>query len=235
MEASDFFKLLKRYRIVMMVIPLITIMVTYYFVRNLPDSYVSQTQIATGIVDQSQKLPEDQTAQESQIFMEFANVIATIKLNTIVNQVSYQLILHDLTSDLPFRKPSKLFRDLNANARAHAIEVYTKMYNTHGALMLWDKDQNGLNSLINSMRYDAGSIQAKLGIYRWENSDFIHVDFESENPQLSAFVLNTLAKEFISYHTDTEKGNQLKSIHALDSLLQKRNSPLIKNRFVKTL
>jgi succinoglycan biosynthesis transport protein ExoP len=226
MEASDFLKLLKRYKLTLIIIPLITVMVTFYFVRNLPDSYVSQTQIATGIVDQSQKLPDNQNAQESDVFMEFSNEITTLKMRNILNQVSYQLILHDLTSDVPFRKPSKLFHDLNPSARAHAIEVFTRMYKTHGSLLLWDRDQNGLNTLINTMHYDVGSIDAKMGVYREENSDFIHVDFESENPQLSAFVVNTVVKEFIDYHTSTEKDNQFKSIHSLDSLLQKKKASM---------
>lgn len=234
MELSEYINLLKRHKLTLIIIPLITVVVTFYFVRNLPDVYISTTQIATGFVDQSQKIPDGQTVQESQIFMDFSNLITEIKMKKVLNQVSYQLILHDLLADEPFRKPSKLFHDLNPSARKHAVEVYTHMYQTRGALQLWNKDQNGLNSVLTSMRYDAGSIEAKLSIYRTENSDFLHVEFESENPMLSAFVVNTLVKEFIDFHTSSDKQNQQKSIRFLDSLLQiKKQSMAAKNDSLK--
>lgn len=222
MDIGDFVALLKKNKLVLIILPLVAIMVTYYFVRNLPDTYISQTQIATGIIDPSQKLPDIAMTGESQAFMQFSNILAMIKMNRILNQVSYQLILHDLTSPTPFRKPSKLFRDLNESARAHAVEVYTRMYVTHGSLQTWDRDQNGLSMLIGSMSYDAGSIANKLTAFRAENSDYIHVEFASENPQLSAFVVNTVVKEFIAYYSSTEKENQLKAVHFLDSLLEKK-------------
>lgn len=222
METADFVALLNRYKLILIILPLVAILATYYFVRNLPDTYISQTQISTGIVDQSQKLPDIAQAAESQVFNQFSDILTMLKMNRILNQVSYQLILHDLTSTIPFRKPSKLFRDLNESARMHAVEVYTKMYTTHGQLQTWDRDQSGLSMVISSMQYDAGSISTKTNSFRVENSDYIHVEYASENPQLSAFVVNTIVKEFINYYSSTEKENQLKSAHFLDSLLAKK-------------
>jgi uncharacterized protein involved in exopolysaccharide biosynthesis len=228
MELADFVSLLKRYRLILIFLPIVSICVAYYFTRNLPDSYMSSTQLSTGIVDKSQSLPDAQSSGESEIFMEFSNIITTMKMNKILNQVSYQLILHDLTSTTTFRPPSKLFRDLNESARAHAVEVYTKMYNTHGTLRGWDHDEAGLSSVISSMKYDAGSIGAKLTIYRQENSDFIQVEYESENPLLSAFVVNTMVKEFINYYNSTEQGNEAKSVNFLDSLLTQKKGVMDK-------
>jgi len=226
MEFADFVALLKRHRLTLIAIPVICVMACFYFVRNLPDSYSSQTTIATGIVDQSQKLPDAVADQESQVFIKFSNLITMMKMQKVVNQVSYQLILHDLTGTEPFRQPSKLLHDLNPSARAHAIEVFTKLYNKHSSLSLWDRDQEGLNSLITSMRYDMNSILGKALIYRQETSDFIKIEFESESPQLSAFVVNTLAKEFILYQGSNEKQSQNKSLRYLDSLLQERKASM---------
>ncbi|RKR85480.1 uncharacterized protein involved in exopolysaccharide biosynthesis [Mucilaginibacter gracilis] len=219
MELKDFVSLLKRYKLILIILPSVAIVATYFYTRKLPDVYTSQTQISTGIVDQSQKLPDEAVAGESQIFIQFSNIMTMMKMNRILNQVSYQLILHDLTSREPFRKPSKLFKDLNPSARAHAIEVYTKLYNVHGLLQSWDEDQRGLSSVISSMQYDPGSIQSKMTVYRNEASDYIHIDYSSDNPQLSAFVVNTIVKEFITYYTSSERENQLKAVRFLDSLL----------------
>ncbi|MEO6521603.1 MAG: AAA family ATPase [Mucilaginibacter sp.] len=234
MELADFVALLKRYKLILIIVPVLMVVVCYYMVRNLPDSYVSQTLIATGIVDQSQKLPDVAIDQESQVFIKFSNLITMMKMQKVQNQVSYLLILHDLTSDVPFRKHSKLFHDLVPSAKQHAIDVFTKMYNTHGALQTYDVDQAGLNQLISSMHYDMGSLLAKTVIYRNENSDFIQVSFESENPQLSAFVVNKLVSEFITFQGANDKQSHGKSIHLLDSLMQdKKKSMDVKNDSLK--
>jgi succinoglycan biosynthesis transport protein ExoP len=224
MEGSDFFSLVKRHKLPLIIIPLITVVVTYFLVRNLPDTYSSQAQISTGISDHSKQILAKEVAGESQVFQEFSNMLAIIKLKKITDQVSYMLILHDLTSDAPFRKPSKVFRDVNASARRHAIEVYTKLYQTHQSLQLFDRDQNGLNTLIASMGYDAGSISSKMSAFRADNSDFINVSFDSENPKLSAFVVNSIVKEFISYYSSLVKENQRKSVVFLDSLLKRKKA-----------
>ncbi len=220
MEGSSFFSLIKRHKLPLIIIPLITVVVTYFLVRKLPDSYSSQAQISTGISDQSQQLLAKEIAGESQVFQEFSNMLAMIKLQKIANQVSYLLILHDLTSDVPFRPQSKVMRDLNPSARKHAIEVYTRLYQTQKPLQLFDPDQNGLNTVIASMGYDAGSIDAKMSAFRSESSDFINVSFDSENPRLSAFVVNSIIKEFITYYTALTKENQRRDVAFLDSLLK---------------
>ncbi len=217
MESTSFFSLLKRSKLVLIIIPIITAGVTYFLVRKLPDSYKSRAQISTGTVDKSQQSVLSQLSAESQVSQEFSNMMTVMQMKKVVDQVSYLLILHDLTSAKAFRKPSKDFKDLNPSARKHAIEVYTRLYKTHQALSLWDTDQSGLNKVIASMGYDAGSITAKLTAYRSESSDFITVEYESENPLLSAFVVNTLISEFISFYTAQNKDNELKTVAFLDT------------------
>jgi succinoglycan biosynthesis transport protein ExoP len=56
MEISSYFKLLGKYKYVINIIVLATITASYFLVKNLPDEYVSHTQIATGIVDASTHL-----------------------------------------------------------------------------------------------------------------------------------------------------------------------------------
>ncbi|WP_448700095.1 exopolysaccharide transport family protein [Mucilaginibacter sp. AW1-3] len=200
--------------------------VTYLLVRNLPDSYKSQAQISTGMVDRSQQSVLTQLTQESQVNQEFSNIMAVMQMKKVVDQVSYQLILHDLTNPNPFRKPSKDFKNLNQSARRHAIEVYSHLYQTHQSLSLWDRDQNGLNRVLGSMGYDAGSINSKLVTYRSESSDFITVEYESDNPLLSAFVVNTLIKEFIAFYSAQNKDNELKTVAFLDSTARVKKAML---------
>ncbi len=80
-----------------------------------------------------------------------------MRMNKVLDQVSYQLMLHDLNTNTPFKKPSPLLLDLNPSARAHAKEVYLEKYQKNQSLILTNKDQNGLYDVLKSMGYDAES------------------------------------------------------------------------------
>ncbi|MDB5011840.1 MAG: hypothetical protein JWQ25_42, partial [Daejeonella sp.] len=212
MELGNFFKLLSKHKLTLIIIPLLTIIISFFLVKNLPNIYISESPISTGLVDQTQQiLNSDATTQESQINQEFDNLIEMMRLKRVLNQVSYQLILHDLTTKQTFKKPTVQIEDLNADARAHAIEIYKKRYLSKEPLSTFNQDEKGLQDVINSLKYDYQSISNKLSIYRTQNSDFIIVSFESDDPYLSAFVTNAVIKEFIDFYTLQVKTNQIKA------------------------
>jgi succinoglycan biosynthesis transport protein ExoP len=226
MELRNFFKLLYKHRLTLVIVPVVAVIITFFLVRNQADIYVSQSQIATGIVDQTQKQSgstiSDATnlIQDSQVSQEFSNLIQILQSKKMLDQVSYQLMLHDLKSDHPFRKPSKLLLQLNEDARDHAVDVYTDKYNKREALSLFSSDENGLQNVIASMGYDEESLKKKLSVYRADASDFINIEYESENPQLSALTVNTLTNEFINYYTSLVKNNQVRAVTFLGKEVQ---------------
>jgi len=213
-DLSTFFKVLLRHKFTLIIIPLVTVIITYFLVRNQPDTYLSSANIATGIVDQTQKTlnPEAGFLQDAQVSQEFGNLMAMMRSKNILDQLSYQLIIHDLSSKTPFRKPSKLLLSLNKDARAHALAVYTEFYKKRQPLSLYNPDQKGLHDLLVSMRYDDQSLLQKITIYRDGNSDFLFVQFESEDPNMSALVVNSLCQDFISYYANIVKQNQQKAV-----------------------
>ncbi|MDD2792822.1 MAG: hypothetical protein PHD73_06565 [Sediminibacterium sp.] len=223
MELGKFLKLVYKKKYVLVIVPLVTVVITYFLVRKLPDTFQSSSRISTGLVDQSQQiLSSSDMSQESKIAQQFSNLVQQFRLKRIFDQVSYELILHDLTSDKPFRPASKLLKEIGPNARAHAVEVYSRLMKEKKPLSLWDKDQYGLNQVLISMGYDEQTLQKKILIYRVNNSDFIDVEFESENPFLSAFAINTLSKEFLDYYSSYIKANQLRAVNYLDTLMKQK-------------
>jgi len=227
MELGDFFKVLFRHKLTLIIIPIIAIIITYFLVRNQPSVYTSQTQIATGLVDKSQAvLTDNGTAAQSEIAQDFDNLIEILRSKRITEQVSYQLMIHDLTSPAPFRQPSKLFLELNQSAREHALAVYTDYYNRRKELSLFNPDQNGLHRLLVSMKYDDESLLKNLNTYRAQSSDFIDVEYNDDDPQLTAFVVNTLAHEFTSYYSFIVKDNQHKAVTFLGKLVEAKRDTL---------
>ncbi|RYZ98087.1 MAG: lipopolysaccharide biosynthesis protein, partial [Sphingobacteriaceae bacterium] len=226
MELRNFYKLLLKHKYTLIAVPVVAIIITYFLVRNQPDVYSSQAQIATGIVDQTQQVLNNPITQESRIAQEFSNLIEMMRSKKMLDQISYQLIIHDLTSERPYRKPSKLLLDLSDDARRHALDVYTAMYKKKQSLSLFNRDENGLNQLLESMGYDDKTLLKTLLIYRAEASDFINVQFDADDPELSAYVVNALCKEFIGYYTSMVKENQRKAVDFLANLLREKQDSL---------
>ncbi|NCD72253.1 exopolysaccharide transport family protein [Mucilaginibacter agri] len=228
MEIKGFITLLKKHKYTLVIIPLVAIIITYFLVRNQPNSYSSQAQISTGIVDQTQQTLGQEVLQESRINQEFANIIQLIRSKKMLDQVSYQIMIHDLTSKTPYRTPSKLMESMNQSAREHAVAVYSNLYKNRQSLSLFDKDQKGMYDLLTSMHYDDQSILKTLTVYRSENSDFVQVEMETDNPELAASIVNTLCGEMIEYFNFLLKDNQRKAVSYLGTLAKAKQDTLTK-------
>ncbi|TAF93588.1 MAG: lipopolysaccharide biosynthesis protein [Bacteroidetes bacterium] len=223
MEITNFLKLLHRQRYILIVVPVIAIVITFFLTRNLPNEYTSKAQVATGLVDQSAQILNSRIIdQESRIIQEFQNLIQIMQSKRIMDQISYELILHDLTSNQPYKSPSKKVKELNASARAHAIDVFRQKLLSKAPLSLFVADEKGLSEVIESMGYDMEELSKNLRIYRLNSSDFIQVEFNCQDPLMSAFVVNKLCTEFIDYYTKLVKENQLKAVSFLDSVMLKK-------------
>jgi len=229
MELSSYFSLVGKYKYIIIIIVLSTVIASYFLVKNIPDEYISSTQIATGIVDASRHLldsKDNPNAQQDQINREFSNLTEIIKLKKLIDNVSYQLIIHDLSSPTPFRKLNHKFKGLSEAAIAHALIVYRAKLQHGEPLSLYSADEKGLNELLISMKYDERSLRKDLDIERDGESDFITITYTSENPELSAFVVNTLCKEFIDYYTVNVKQNESNAIDFLSKLLEEKRNTL---------
>lgn len=221
MELHNFFRALGKHRLLLILVPLFTIAVTAVIVRSMPDKYASHARIATGVTDGSQQgLSGNAFEGENKVNQEFNNLIQMIQLKKILDQVSYQLMLHDLVSKTPFREPSSELQRLSPTARAQTVAAFTQKYRAMEALSLFNEREQGLNKLLQSMKYDEVSLRKYLNVYRLNNSDFIDLTYESSNPQMSAFVLNAVSGEFINYYTSFSSENKRRSVAFLDSLLR---------------
>jgi len=226
-EIKKFIDLLLRYKFALITIPLITAMVTFFIVRNQPNIYKAQAQLATGIVDETQQmnLSDAVSLQESRINQKYINMIQIMQTKSMLDLISYKLIIHDLTAK-PFREPSKLLNTLNPEAKKQVLNVFKEKYRKKEGLNLRNSDEDGLHRILSSMGYDELSLKNYMLVYRAGTSDFIFIDFTSENSELSAFVVNTLSNEFVDYYTLLVKENQGSTINFLKNLLKIKSDTL---------
>ncbi|MES2826858.1 MAG: lipopolysaccharide biosynthesis protein [Bacteroidota bacterium] len=230
-EVKKYLSLLKKYLWVLIIVPVTIVIITFFLVRNLPDSFVSQAQIATGIVDETKQYQQlsimsQGMLQGDQILQQFSNLISMMKVKSVLDQVSYLTIIHDLSDPKPLKKKSPAFLTLNADARKHALDVFKELYRTKQPLNLSIPDQYGLYNVLASMGYDSESLAGKLNIFRSGASDFITIQCESESPELSAFIVNSTATEFVAYYADLVKLNKVKATDFLRTLLKEKTDTL---------
>jgi succinoglycan biosynthesis transport protein ExoP len=226
-ELFRFLDILKKYKLTLIIIPLVTTIITFFLVRNLPNSYVSQAQIATGWVDGTQQQSVvGQVEDKDRINQKFSNLMEMMRMNRVLDQVAYQLIIHDLTSAAPFKQWSKEMIALSDAEKAQALKVFREKAIGHQSLTLSKPAENKLFKLLKSMGYDAESLRNKQLVYRPSDSDFIVVQFESENPDLSALVVNLVASEVIENYSTSLKENQLRANNFLSGMLVQKSDSL---------
>lgn len=224
-EVIQFLRLLQRNKITLILVPLITVIVCYFLVRRLPDTYESRARIATGLVDKTdQVVTRAKDEQDQQIARKFESLIQVMQLKRTLDQVSYRLILNDLKGlkDSTWREPVRELEEMSKADKAKAIALITQKYQKHEELFLWKPEEKKLNNIIAEMGYGANSLRDKLIIWRTGVSDYIDIQYEAEHPDLSAYVINTLAQEFIADNSSRVVGNNKKTIDFLENFMRQK-------------
>jgi len=225
----QFLRLLQRNKITLIAVPLITVIVCYFLVKKLPDTFESRGRIATGLVDKTdQVVTKAKDEQDSQIARKFESLIQVMFLKRTLGQISYRLILNDLkgVKDSTWREPVKALQNMSKADKAKAIALLTQKYKAREELFVWKPYESFLDKIITDMHYDPASLREKLTIYRTGTSDYIDIEFEAENPDLAAYVINTLSQEFISQNSSRVVDNNRKTIDFLQSFMQQKQSAL---------
>lgn len=230
MDIKKFLRLVLKYKWLIIAIPVITLLVTYFFVKKLPKEYKAQAKLSTGLLDPSRQVaPEVPNYSGPDILIklnqQFANIMDIMQMPKNMSILSYRLILHDLQNpQKPFKEQSDDMNTLSAEDRAEAIHLFEERLAKKQVLTPLDNYKIKLYNLVKSMGYDASALSKKLAITHEQNSDFVTVEFTSGNTFLSVFVVNTLSRDFINNYSDDLASNKNKSIQLLDSLLKKKES-----------
>ncbi|TDB59798.1 exopolysaccharide transport family protein [Arundinibacter roseus] len=229
-ELMRYVKLLYRNKFVLILLPLVAMVVVYFLVKEMPGQFKSQVRIATGLVDKSaQVLDGNQSELESEINRRFDTMIQMMLLKKMLDQVSYALMLHDLNAfenkqpTAAFQAKSEILQTMSTKDRREAIAVFKEKYKMRDELSQSTELERKLRWWLEQLEYDDVSLQKKLLIYRKNNSDYITSEFEAHSPIMSAFVLNTLNNEFITYYSTRIVENNNKAVEFLyDVMMQKQ-------------
>ncbi|HET6252709.1 MAG TPA: AAA family ATPase [Puia sp.] len=233
MDFIYLFRVLLKKKWIILGAALIAAIIAFFFTRNQPRKYKSFAQISTGFT-QSEEIrlnPNDDngSAVYGEADTKFNNVTVTINSPTVLSLLSYTLILHDLQSPYPFRgvsekdRQSQTYQSIN---KADAIRVFTSNLENMSPLYPYRSRDRQLLALLDMYHYDYKDLISNLSVYRLLRTDYIQIEFLSENPELSAFVVNTLYQQFLRYYRTVRSNRSIESIDTLQSLLDRKKQEL---------
>lgn len=230
MDVLYLIKLLWQKRWIIISVPLISVVIALFLTQEVQDHYLSKAQIATGftIKDRQVKIVDDGfNLREADIM--FNNAIETINSPLITSLLSYNLIIHDLRQPTPFRRPVNREGQLttfNESTIQEARETFKSKLDSIQSLTTFNIKERQLIELLRSYRYDYESLRENLKVSRVNYTDYIAIEFTSENPQLSAFVVNTLVEEFFRFNTSQQIEQKSQSVKFFENLVLKKKRDL---------
>ncbi|MEQ8475989.1 Wzz/FepE/Etk N-terminal domain-containing protein [Fulvivirga sp.] len=223
--------LIKKRLWLLIIVPIVGAASAFFVLSTLPDKYQSTAQIATGFTtDESVKLT-DERFNIGKMNQEFNNLIEKLGSEQVVSLVGYNLILHDLKSERPYRnidyKRSEKFSEPTETEKKELIKQFEQKLKDMELLSSFDPEEKRLIEFLKLHKYNSFSLkESGLNIHRVKNTDYIAIDFESENPVLAAFVVNNLCEEFIRYNKQVTSSLSDESVSLLSKLVNEKKDVL---------
>ena len=232
MDLQALFRTLWKRRWILIIVPLFSICCAFLIRLFGEWKYKSMGQLATGITISDELIDNGDRFNPYEIQITFNNLIEMMKSRAVIAQVSYQLMLHDFSStEPPFRSPDpSMIKDVSGVELVGKLSEYTTILNEKKneleLLDPFDKEQKSLQKVMEAYGYGYEAMLDELSIYRINNSDYLEITYISENPQLSAFVVNTICDEFIRYYTSVKANRSSVSLESLTSIVEQRKKYL---------
>lgn len=227
MDVVSILRILKSKLWVLIVFPLISVLIAVAVVMQMDKVYKSSAQLATGFTsDEIVNLSEDKTSNQFEVNTKFINTVESMKSMPVLSLVSYRLMLHDLEDNENHFRELKNEDDLEFVLDSDTKKKLRSFFQIHldSFLILntYNEENQLASEVLKAYGYDYESLSEEFSIYRKSLSDFIAVDFKSENPLLSAYVVNTLCEEFLRFNKVLKTDRSSESIEYLKELVEEK-------------
>lgn len=205
MDLIYFFKVLFRRIWIILGLSLLSVLAAFIFLLYKKPLYMSQAQYSTGFTAEKVRLVDGSSGIDIYTAdVKFNNAIETFKSPKVINTIAYKLLLHDL------QNPAKAYRKLSANQmespvykavnRDTAIKILKQKIIENGLLSSTTDADKILIEYFKLYKYDYETLLSFLAIERVGKTDYLNITFWSENPDLSALIVNSMGQEFLNYY-----------------------------------
>ena len=182
--------------------------VMFYLTGKMDKKYKSKAQFSTGITESSD-ISFGETKEVNQPFaisQRFTNLIEMMRSRNCVQLVQYRLLAHELLDSHSFRQPEHL-PVLSKEVKKELISHLNKKLDSCEVLSLNNKLDKDILNYLKLYHFEEEDLLSKSSMKRVPESDFIAVETESENAELSSFIANAFVSEFIKFY-DIQKSTK---------------------------
>lgn len=197
---------------------------TFFMFR--PNEYVSLAQYSTGFTMQQQvKIKQEENYNLYEIDIRFSNVTVAFGSDKVLGMLAYRLLLHDLESSNPFRvvkdaqKKAELFTTTNV---AKAKNILRDKIARLELLSSYMPDEKTVLDMLGMYGYTSDQLMKQLSLDRVGRTDFINIFANSENPHLSAYMVNSAGEELIRFFYFIYGNRTTSATEKLNVLLQQK-------------
>lgn len=225
MDLAYLFRVLLKRKWIIIGSAVLASVVAYILTRNERKYYLSSTRVSTGFAVPDEIRVGESNYNPYDADVKFQNAINTWMSPSVISLLSYELILHDLSSENPFRvlsqkdKLSSVYRSVDLE---QAKQVFAEKLQTMTVLSSYKEDERKLLELLNLYGYSYKYLIRDIQIAQVQRTDYIEVDCKTENPELSAFIVNHLFEQFIRYYRNIRSTQSQESIDTLQSIMEKK-------------
>ena len=230
MDIVYLLKVLWRKKWIILAVSAISSLAAYYFTLNLPKRYRAISQIATGFTtNEGISVTNERFTNQRDMDLNFSNLLNTLNSGNMTNLLSYRLTLHDV------QDPSHAFRRPNAESRLSPSVEEIKFVIKHLEERLAEKtpsplsvgtDGDALIRFMEAYGYGYNPTKASLKISRVPNTDFIQIEYVSENPTLSTFAVNSFCEEFLRTYAASKTERSGESVEFFEQLVKQKKTEL---------
>lgn len=193
-----------------------------FSMMTIQQTYTSLAQYSTGFtMGQKVKIKSEEALNIFEIDFQFKNVIETFKSPSVLGMIGYNLLLHDLESPDPFRTltPEQLKKpEATAIGKERAKQILREKLVKLELLSNHNPEEKKVRDLLNLYRYNQESLMKNMLPERAMGTDYLNIWFKSENPDLSAYVVNNAGDEFERFFAKIYATRTTESVGKLDSL-----------------
>lgn len=196
-----------------------------------PKKYQSFAQLSTGFTVQNSFDLSDEGFNRVVSELKFNNLIEVLSSPILIETISNHLLLNDLTSQEPY---SDFADELSYSwpedefdiSRDTIIKVLQDKITNFELLSSYDSTEKKIVQIIRAHDYGSDFIRYNMSIKRANYTDYLYVNFQSGNPYLSAFVVNTLCDEFLRYNSEQRFSQSSESVEFLTSIAEQKKQIL---------
>ncbi|GAB4416527.1 MAG: hypothetical protein OHK0039_25960 [Bacteroidia bacterium] len=212
---------------VILPVPILVGVLTYVFFQAIQDAYTAEAHLRVELPAYDVLPVSDETpSAEIQAIRRTESLVDLIQSDRVLQLLAYALAVHDLTDAQPFLSHDHLDGSYTKKNRLHVASLL--MYRLERVLV--ETGQSREDSLIQDVLqrygYQPGNLRQQLLVSRTPDSNIIRVQAQGSSPEHSAFMVETLCREFIRYYTQVEQERLERTVEMLREMADQKRVEL---------